>query len=106
MSRIAQDLGIKERQIVDFELSAYDAQEPSIIGLHGEFVSSPRLDNLASSLCSLDSLIDHHKNDNRDNDEVSMVMLFDHEEVGSTSAQGADSNMVVEATDRIFTAMN
>ena len=31
-----------------------------------------------------------------------MIMLFDHEEVGSTSAQGADSNMVVEACQRIF----
>ena len=30
-----------------------------------------------------------------------MIMLFDHEEIGSTSAQGADSNMVVEATERI-----
>lgn len=31
-----------------------------------------------------------------------MIMLFDHEEVGSCSAQGADSNMVVEATERIL----
>jgi aspartyl aminopeptidase len=31
-----------------------------------------------------------------------MVMLFDHEEVGSTSAQGADSNMAAEITQRIY----
>lgn len=31
-----------------------------------------------------------------------MIMLFDHEEVGSTSAQGANSNMVVEACERIM----
>jgi aspartyl aminopeptidase len=65
-------------------------------------VSSPRLDNLASSLCSLDALIEYHKNAPKDNAEVSMIMLFDHEEVGSTSAQGANSNMVVEACERIL----
>lgn len=78
---------------------------PAITGLHQEFVSSPRLDNLASSLCSLDSLIQHSKEGAKDNDEVSMIMLFDHEEIGSTSAQGADSNMVVEATERIMAAV-
>lgn len=78
---------------------------PAITGLHQEFVASPRLDNLASSLCSLDSIISHHKEGAKDNNEVSMIMLFDHEEIGSTSAQGADSNMVVEATERIMAAV-
>ena len=70
--------------------------------MHNEFVASPRLDNLASSLCSLDALVDYSKNGNKDNSEVSMIMLFDHEEIGSTSAVGADSNMVVESTERIL----
>lgn len=101
MTRVADDLGITIDQIIDFELSMYDAHPPAITGLHQEFVASPRLDNLASSLASLDSLIAHHKSGDKDNKEVSMIMLFDHEEVGSTSATGADSNMVVEATERI-----
>lgn len=40
----------------------------------------------------------------RDHSEIDMIMLFDHEEVGSQSAQGADSNMAVEITQRIFGA--
>ena len=70
------------------------------MGLHEEFVSSPRLDNLGSSLCSLDALIQRSKVPlaERDNAEVDMIMLFDHEEIGSQSAQGADSNMAVEVT--------
>ena len=52
LTRIADDLEITTDQIIDFELSMYDCHPPAITGLHQEFVSSPRLDNLASSLCS------------------------------------------------------
>lgn len=54
-----------------------------------EFVSSPRLDNLGSSLCALEALIKHSKLDvqtSRQHAEVDMIMLFDHEEIGSKSA--------------------
>lgn len=74
--------------------------------MHEEFLSSPRLDNLCSSLCALDSIVAHSKvpAERRNHAEVDMVILFDHEEVGSQSAQGADSNMVVEITTRISEA--
>lgn len=57
VDRLASDLGVQTDEIVDFEMACYDHHPPAITGLHSEFVSSPRLDNLASSLCSLDSLI-------------------------------------------------
>ena len=103
---IAQDLQISRDSIIDFELNCYDAQPACLVGLHEEFVSSPRLDNLGSSLCSLDALIQRSKIplEQRDNAEIDMIMLFDHEEIGSQSAQGADSNMAVEVTQRIFSA--
>ena len=86
MDRVANDIGVRTDEIVDFEFSMYDYQPPAITGFHNEFISSPRIDNLASSLSSLDALIDYHKTGNKDNSEISMCMLFDHEEVGSTSA--------------------
>lgn len=60
LAQVASDLEIETDQIVDFEFAAYDFHKPAIIGLHEEFVSSPRLDNLASSLCALDSIVDYH----------------------------------------------
>jgi aspartyl aminopeptidase len=102
-SMIASDLGVERDSIIDFELNCYDSLPSGFVGMHDEFVSSPRLDNLGSSLASLDSLIQHSKNEAvRDHSEVDMIMLFDHEEVGSCSAQGADSNMLCELTERIF----
>ena len=104
LDRIASDIGVEIEEIVDFELMAYDHHPPAITGLHREFVSSPRLDNLASSLCSLDSIINHSKT-TQENQEVAMIMLFDHEEIGSQSATGADSNLIVEATERVFSCL-
>ena len=71
--------------------------------MHEEFVSSPRLDNLGSSFCALDAIIAHSRiaPEKRNHSEVDMILLFDHEEIGSASAQGADSNMAVEITQRV-----
>jgi len=99
---IADDLKIDRGTIVDFELNCFDHNPACLMGLHKEFISGPRLDNLGSSLTSLDSIIEAHNVAPKDNAEVSMIMLFDHEEVGSQSAQGADSNMAAEITQRIF----
>jgi aspartyl aminopeptidase len=105
LNRISSDLKIERSQIVDFELNVIDTQPAQLVGLHQEFVSSPRLDNLGSSLVSLDAIIESNKTVH-DNAEVSMIMLFDHEEIGSQSAQGADSNMAAEITQRIFESLN
>lgn len=101
---MAKDVGIERKDIVNFELNFCDSQESRLTGMHEEFISSPRLDNLASSFASLDALIEHSKikPEERNHAEIDMIMLFDHEEIGSQSAQGADSNMAVETTERIF----
>lgn len=83
LNRIGDDLKIDPKTIVDFELNVIDTQPAALIGLHKEFVSSPRLDNLGSSLVSLDALLECPPGENA---EVNMIMLFDHEEVGSQSA--------------------
>ena len=67
-------------------MNAYDFHKPALIGLHKEFIASPRLDNLESSMCSLDALINYYKEGDLENADVSMCMLFDHEEIGSSSA--------------------
>ena len=81
LSLIAGHLKIAPKQIVDFELNVIDTQPAGLVGLHKEFVSAPRLDNLGSTLVALDAIIASPPS--ADNAEVNMIMLFDHEEVGS-----------------------
>ena len=58
-------------------------------GAHGEYLYSARLDNLASCFVSTEALVSHATEHLAEDAEVSLVALFDHEEVGSASATGA-----------------
>ncbi|OMO71728.1 Peptidase M18 [Corchorus olitorius] len=100
---IANNLGCQPDQICDFELQACDTQPSIVAGATKEFVFSGRLDNLCMSFCSLKALIDatSSENDLEDESGVRMVALFDHEEVGSNSAQGAGSPAMLDALSRI-----
>ncbi|KAL7490051.1 hypothetical protein ACHAW6_016119 [Cyclotella cf. meneghiniana] len=99
---LASTLGIDSKDVVDFELNLFDVQPSSLGGIHSEFVHSSRLDNLASCFLSLRGLIDHVSNNGLENDsDISMIAMFDHEEVGSSSATGAGSPIMGEAVKRI-----
>lgn len=99
---LASELNVKSEDIVDFELNLFDVQPASLGGVRSEFVHSARLDNLASCFLSLRGLIDHVEDNGVENDDdISMIAMFDHEEVGSTSATGAGSPVVGEAVKRI-----
>lgn len=90
---ISDNLGVKAEQIEDFEMCLYDTQPASIGGASEEFIHSARLDNLMMSFCSLHALIEANESLSTDA-QIRVVSLFDNEEVGSTSAHGADSNLL------------
>lgn len=93
--------------VVDFEMSLYDVQKASISGIHSEFLCSSRIDNLASCFVATEALIDYASSDGLASDgDVSLIALFDHEEVGSSSAVGAGSPIMGEAVRRISSALS
>ncbi|WJX38749.1 aspartyl aminopeptidase [Trifolium repens] len=100
---LASKLECEPDDICDFELQACDTQPSIVAGAAKEFVFSGRLDNLCMSFCSLKALIDATSADRSLEEEpgIRMVALFDHEECGSNSAQGAGSPVVLDAMSRI-----
>ena len=107
MRLLADELGCSVKQIADFELSLYDCQTGSFNGLNEEFIASSRLDNLASCYVAVEALANHVATGSLLNDsEVSLIALFDHEEVGSTSSPGAGSSLMRDALCRISDCLN
>ncbi|KAL4882750.1 peptidase M18 [Aspergillus karnatakaensis] len=93
---IAAEAGVKPADVLDFEMILFDTQESCLGGLLEEFIFSPRLDNLNSSYCATAGLIESVADESALNDEstIRLIALFDHEEIGSRTAQGADSNIL------------
>lgn len=104
LSLIAKEAGVESVEAIqDFELVLYDTQKSVFGGLKDEFIYSARLDNLCSSYCAVEGLIDSLSDPSALENEtgIRMVALFDHEEVGSASAQGADSNLILSVVERL-----
>jgi aspartyl aminopeptidase len=100
---IASEAGVEPENIIDFELVLFDTQKACLGGLLNEFIFSARLDNLNMSFCAVQGLIASLKPESAlDNDStIRLISLFDHEEIGSLTAQGADSNMLPSVIRRL-----
>jgi aspartyl aminopeptidase len=100
---VAQDAGCKPDDILDFELVLYDVQPACIGGLNDEFVFGARLDNLGMTYCAVEGLIQSLAAPTTLGTDctIRLIACFDHEEIGSTSAQGAESNMLPAVIRRL-----
>lgn len=97
---LAALLGVPQEEILSYELSTYPFEAGCTLGLAGELVSSPRLDNLTSVWACLQGLIEAA--DGETPAGVRLVALFDNEEVGSRTKQGAGSMVLPEVLRRIY----
>jgi aspartyl aminopeptidase len=86
---------------LSFELHLYDTSPACYGGSDDEFVFSGRLDNLAMSHAVLEAFCGEGAGDGA----IQVAALFDNEEVGSTSAQGANSNLLEAALERTLLAL-
>ena len=98
LGKIAAELGIEADSILDYELFLCNGEEPSITGFDDEFLSAPRLDNLTSCQSCLNAIMDTEAL----SDICNLVVLFDNEECGSNSKQGAGSVILSSILEKIY----
>ncbi|WP_456385501.1 M18 family aminopeptidase [Desulfolithobacter sp.] len=91
-----QHPGLKPATVLDFDLFLADRQPPAKIGLEEEFIASARLDNLLSCHSAVRALADTVPECN------TMVILHDHEEVGSMTRAGAQGSFFSSILERII----
>ena len=92
--------GLVSADVLGFELMAHSIQPSARVGADGELVAAPRLDNQATCFAGLTALLDAEPVDGL----RPMLVLFDHEEVGSTSERGAQSDLLTTVLERVVLA--
>ncbi len=92
--------GLVRSDVLGFELMAHAIEPSARVGADGELVTAPRLDNQATCFAGLTALLEAEPIEGL----RTMLVLFDHEEVGSTSERGAQSDLLTTVLERIVLA--
>ena len=96
MNIIAKELQVNKEDILNFELGLYEYEKGMLIGMNEELISSGRFDDLWMVYAGIKALVDSRKN------EATKVMIcIDNEEIGSLTAEGANSTLLNNILERI-----
>ena len=90
MQAIADQAGVSKEDIISHDLFVYNAEEGRIIGINDELILAPRIDDLGCVYSSMRAFLDSPVSDN----SVAVLAVFDNEEVGSETKQGAASTFL------------
>lgn len=94
--QLKSEHGVKKAiRILGFELCLYDLQPAAVVGLNQEFIASARLDNLLSCHAAVEAIVEAKNSSN------AVIVLNDHEEVGSASTSGAEGPFLGSVLRRI-----
>lgn len=100
MGLIATEAGVRVEDILDTDLYLYNRMPAVTLGLHNEFIASGRLDDLQCAFASLKGFLEAEPGDS-----VAVLCVFDNEEVGSSTKQGAAGTFLRDTLHRINGAM-
>ena len=100
LAYIAEHLGVQASDILDYDLTIYNTDTADYVGLQDEFVSAPRLDNLSSTQALIDGITEGVREKG-----LNMMVVFDHEEIGSRSKQGACSTLMASVLEKIYISL-
>lgn len=98
---LANHLGVEASDILDFDLYVYNLEEGCMLGMEEEIISSPRLDNLTSCYALTEAIMK-----GTGKKDINFIALFDNEEIGSRTKQGADSSLLNFVMEKICAGLS
>jgi aspartyl aminopeptidase len=98
---LAEAAGCEIDEIMDFDLSIVDTQPATVAGLYDEFIMAPRIDNLNSCFCLMKGFLDTTPALIAEDNMVRVIAMFDHEECGSESSQGAGGSLIPDILNHL-----
>lgn len=101
LSLVAAEAGLDADEVAGHDLICYPTEAPAVFGPTGEFLASPRLDNLSSVHAGLVALLAAEADQSPD---ITVLACFDHEEVGSSSRSGAAGPLLEVVLRRLMDA--
>lgn len=93
---LADELKVDANEILGFDLGLYEVEKGALIGLNEEFISAGRLDDMWMVYTGIQALID-----SKVNKSTKVMVCMDNEEIGSLTAQGANSALLLNILERI-----
>jgi len=97
---LAEAAGVPEEDILSTELFLYPRASAAVLGAEGELIASPRLDDLQCVFGCLEGFLAA-----KEGGSVPVLCVFNNEEVGSGTRQGADSTFLTDVLERVSTAL-
>lgn len=97
---LAEECQLDRSRILSYDLTVYPTDGPCYFGAKNEFISASRLDNMTSVYACLQGLLQGTSTDG-----ISCIALFDNEEVGSKTKQGADSFALPNILMRVYSSL-
>ena len=96
-SMLGRELGVDPKEIIDYELSLYPVVRATLTGVNEEYLQSPRIDDLSMAFTSLEALL---QTADEETDAWRVMAVFDNEETGSGTKQGAHSPVLRSLMER------
>jgi aspartyl aminopeptidase len=101
---LAGELGVGPGDVLAWEAMLHDLTPSCLLGRDEELISAPRIDNLASCYAAVEALAAAGRGEPGAQPSMSVVCLFDHEEVGSQTATGAAGPVLATVLERVVAA--
>jgi aspartyl aminopeptidase len=95
---VAEAAGMEESDVFEYELSLYEPTPGTLVGADGDILVAPRIDNLSGSYTCLEAFL------RAESDRPSILVLFNHEEIGSLTGEGAQSGSLSRVIERLVRA--